>query len=325
MSTMFKYSSILLLFFLIIFERQALAQQLPQFSQYMFNELHINPGYAGYRQEGYIQATYRKQWGNFPGAPETFSFSGDFSANEGKMGLGVLLLGDKIGATRTIGGLLNYAYHIQLGSESHLGLGVSAGAYQYSIDTDLLEPNEENDILILEGDFNVLAPNLNSGLFFHSTDFYAGISAYNMIGKNLLKKREVELDYHDIHFYFTMGGMVYLSNEVQLKPSILVKEVKGAPTNYDLNLMVLFYEKVWLGGSYRSNVKWWKSNLDKNLSSRNAFALIAEIFATDNLRVGYSYDYNLNALRDFRSNSHEFSVGYYISDKRERMENKRRF
>ncbi|WP_157231500.1 type IX secretion system membrane protein PorP/SprF, partial [Cecembia lonarensis] len=32
-------------------------QQLPQFSQYMFNGLHINPGYAGYKSEGYVQST----------------------------------------------------------------------------------------------------------------------------------------------------------------------------------------------------------------------------------------------------------------------------
>ncbi|SIO26378.1 type IX secretion system membrane protein PorP/SprF, partial [Algoriphagus halophilus] len=44
-------------------------QQLPQFSQYIFNGLHINPGYAGYKGEPYIQSTYRSQWVNFPGAP----------------------------------------------------------------------------------------------------------------------------------------------------------------------------------------------------------------------------------------------------------------
>lgn len=68
------------------------AQQLPQFSQYIFNGLHINPGYAGYKEEGYIQATYRSQWVNFPGAPRTLSASADFSANEGTMGFYVLFL-----------------------------------------------------------------------------------------------------------------------------------------------------------------------------------------------------------------------------------------
>ncbi|MBN3584785.1 type IX secretion system membrane protein PorP/SprF, partial [Algoriphagus aestuarii] len=43
------------------------SQQLPQFSQYIFNGLHINPGYAGYKGEPYIQSTYRSQWVNFPG------------------------------------------------------------------------------------------------------------------------------------------------------------------------------------------------------------------------------------------------------------------
>lgn len=324
MSNIVRLSSVLLVSFLAMFEQRADAQQLPQFSQYIFNQLYINPAYAGYRQEGYVQATYRKQWGNFPGAPETFSFSADFGAYNGKMGFGLLLLGDEIGPTKTVGGLLNYAYHIRLGPESYLGLGVSGGAYQFHIDTGLLQPNEENDELIQRGDFNLLTSDLNAGLFFHKTNFYAGLSAFNLVGKNLLSRRVVELAYLDIHFNFTMGGMVYLGEKVQLKPSILVKEVRGAPTSYDINVMALLYERVWLGGSYRSNVKWWKSNLDHNLYSRNAFAIVAEIYVMDNLRMGYSYDYNLNAIRDFRSNSHEFSIGYYLSP-RDRVENRRKF
>ncbi|WP_439647573.1 type IX secretion system membrane protein PorP/SprF, partial [Belliella alkalica] len=55
------------------------SQQLPQFSQYIFNGLHINPGYAGYKGQPYIQSTYRDQWIGFPGAPKTFTVTADLS------------------------------------------------------------------------------------------------------------------------------------------------------------------------------------------------------------------------------------------------------
>lgn len=300
-------------------------QQLPQFSQYIFNGLHINPGYAGYKGEPYIQSTFRSQWMSFPGAPETFTVTADLSANEGTMGFGVSLLSDNLGPARTTGGLLTYAYRIQTGRKSRLGLGVSAGVTEYVIDGTELDPNDPNDGSIPQGRVSLFTPNLNSGLFFDTPKFYAGFSVYNMIGKKALEKEDVALAYHDFHFYLTAGAMLELSDQVDFKPSFLIKEVKGAPTNYDLNAMFLFYDRIWLGGSYRSNMKIWNDNLEANLSNRNAVAAIIEIFATDRLRLGYAYDHNLNVLQDYRANSHEFSVGFYMIPRTAVMKNQRWF
>ncbi len=300
-------------------------QQLPQFSQYIFNGLHINPGYAGYKGEPYIQSTYRSQWMSFPGAPETFTVTADLSANEGTMGFGVSLMSDNLGPARTTSGLLTYAYRIQTGPRSHLGLGVSVGVSEYMIDGSILDPNTRPDIEIPEGRVNLFTPNLNSGLFFHTPKFYAGFSVFNMIGKRALEREDIALAYHDFHFYLTAGAMFELSDNVGFKPSFLIKEVKGAPTNYDINAMFLFYDRIWLGGSYRSNMKIWNDNLEANLSNRNAVAAIIEIFATDRLRLGYAYDMNLNVLQDMRANSHEFSVGFYMIPRTATMKNQRWF
>jgi type IX secretion system PorP/SprF family membrane protein len=324
MKLIFKIKSLALLLTIMVCGA-ALGQQLPQFSQYIFNGLHINPGYAGYKGEPYIQSTYRSQWVSFPGAPETFTVTADMSANEGTMGFGISLMGDNLGPARTTGGLLTYSYRIQTGVKSFLGLGMSAGFSQYSIDGNMLDPNDYPDSEIPEGRINLLTSNLNSGLFFHNEKFYAGFSVYNMIGKKALEKEDVALAYHDFHYYVTAGYLLVLSNSVKFKPSFLIKEVRGAPTNYDLNAMFLFMERLWLGGSYRSNLKLWNDNLSEGLSKRNAAAVILEIFPTDRLRLGYAYDHNLNALNAYRNNSHELSVGFYMFPRRALMKNQRWF
>ena len=300
-------------------------QQLPQFSQYIFNGLHVNPGYAGYKGEPYLQSTYRTQWIRFPGSPETFTVTADLSANEGTMGFGISLLGDRIGPTRTNSALLTYAYRIQTGQKSFLGLGVSAGLSEYGIDGTELDPNDPNDPNIPAGLVNIFTPNMNTGLFFHNDKFYAGFSVYNMIGKKALEREDIALAYHDFHYYLTMGALFDFGSTVKFKPSFLIKEVKGAPTNYDLNAMFLFGERLWLGGSYRSNMKIWNDNLPENLSNRNSFALITEIFATERIRIGYAYDHNLNVLQDYRTNSHELSVGFYMTPRKAVMKNQRWF
>lgn len=324
MKTTFKITGLTLILAFMV-SGVTFGQQLPQFSQYIFNGLHINPAYAGYKGEPYIQSTYRSQWVNFPGAPETFTVTADLSANEGTMGFGLSLMSDNLGPAKTTGGMLSYAYRIQVGAESFLGLGVSAGFSQYSIDGSMLDPNDRPDSEIPEGRINLITPNLNTGLFFHNKKFYAGFSVYNMIGKNALEKEDVALAYHDFHYYLTAGYLVDLSDNVKFKPSFLIKEVKGAPTSYDINAMFLFMERLWVGGSYRSNMKIWNDNLQEGLSKRNAVAAIIEIFPTDRLRLGYAYDHNLNVLNAYRNNSHELSVGFYMTPRKAVTKNQRWF
>ena len=302
----------------------AFGQQLPQFSQYIFNGLHVNPGYAGYKGEPYFQSTYRSQWINFPGAPQTFTVTVDLSANEGTMGFGISLLNDKQGPARTTTGMLTYAYRIQTGQKSFLGLGVTFGASEYMIDRDLLDPNDPNDPEIEAGMVNTFTPNLNTGLFFHSQKFFAGLSLYNMVGKKALEREDIALAFHDFHYYLTAGALFRISDDVRFKPSFLVKQVKGSPTNYDLNSMFLFFDRLWLGASYRSNMKIW-TDVDNGLTKRNALAAIIEVFATDRLRLGYAYDQSLNVLQDYRHNSHELSLGYYMLPRTAKMKNQRWF
>ena len=325
MKTIFRLLAITFLISFLSFSN-SIAQQLPQFSQYIFNGLHINPAYAGYKNEGYIQSTYRSQWVGFEGAPETFTLTADFSANEGLMGFGAIVMSDKIGPTNTTSALASYAYRIQTGRSSFLGLGASAGVVQYNINGDMLKPLHDNDSEIPVGNINMTTPNMNLGLFFNTDKFYAGFSAYNLIGKGTLENEDVALAYHDIHFYLTAGALLEVSENIKFKPSFLVKQVNGSPTTYDLNGMMLFMDKLWLGASYRSNLNIMNENPEAgSLSKRNAVAFIGEIFATPNLRIGYAYDQNLNVLQDMRANSHEISVGYYLSARKVTIKNPRWF
>ena len=51
------------------------AQQDPQYSQYMFNQMAINPGFAGSREALSAAMFLRTQWTGIDGAPKTESFT----------------------------------------------------------------------------------------------------------------------------------------------------------------------------------------------------------------------------------------------------------
>ena len=91
----------LTLIFLFILIKPVLSQQDPQYSQYMFNTLVINPAYAGYRETNNISLLHRDQWSGFAGAPKTQSLIADGAFGiEKKVGLGFSLVSDKAGLQR---------------------------------------------------------------------------------------------------------------------------------------------------------------------------------------------------------------------------------
>ena len=104
-----------------------LAQQDAQYSQYIFNGLYINPAYAGYKQDFYLQSFYRSQWTGFTGAPTSYSVAADGSVNDTKVGLGLLLAGDNIGAQKSLAADFSYAYHIQVGQDENTRLSFGLG------------------------------------------------------------------------------------------------------------------------------------------------------------------------------------------------------
>ncbi len=65
------------LFFLLLFLYNVYlqAQNAPQMSHFMFNQLVYNPAYAGFDNSIYFTALYRAQWVGIEGNPSLQSFS----------------------------------------------------------------------------------------------------------------------------------------------------------------------------------------------------------------------------------------------------------
>ncbi|AEL24212.1 PorP/SprF family type IX secretion system membrane protein [Cyclobacterium marinum] len=291
------------------------AQQLPQYSQYVFNPLHINPAYAGYKIDPFVQATYRSQFNGFEGAPQTFSVAADIGNLEQTMGFGIQINSDKFGASDIQNLLLTYSYSVQLSYSSYLSLGVSSGIASYGLDASQYQPDDPSDPGIPQGKISAITPNLNLGIFFHTPQFFTGVSAYNLVGQNILENKNLAVATHNYHFYYQLGALLPLSNAVSLKPSILIREELNGPTSFDINAMFLLRENYWIGTSFRSGLVKNQASISEIGNNRKALALLMDIFITQELRMGYAYDFNLNSKSNYTNNSHELSLGYYINNK----------
>ncbi|NSL89937.1 type IX secretion system membrane protein PorP/SprF [Chitinophaga solisilvae] len=312
------------------------AQQNVQFSQYIFNSLSVNPAYAGYKQDWYLHAVYRHQWVDFPGAPQTaaISIDGLTNARDERVGVGAQVMVDKLGPQETLSAYGFYNYRIPLDDEDtrRLCIGLGGGITQYSIDGTALKYVDDIDNAIPLGKTSQIIPDARFGIYYYTPKFYLGASVMDLFslytdnsryywgGYNYKTIRKTQ------HMYIQAGYLADLSENLKLKPSILVKEDFKGPTNLDINVFLLIAEKLWIGGSYRTGVKLWsKPALDKDLEQLDAASALVEFYATPQLRIGYSYDITINKMASYQQGSHEISVGFLFNSKKSRTTSPRYF
>jgi type IX secretion system PorP/SprF family membrane protein len=297
------------------------AQQDAQFSQYMFNGIYINPAYAGYKEQLNVSAFYRNQWTGVEGAPRTTSVAVDAIANDGRVGLALQLSDDELGAQRNFAGYANYAYRMKMNADgtSTLALGLGVGVVQLGINGALLNPNDP-EMYQPVGMQTSTVPDARVGVYFSDDHFYAGLSADNLVSQYLDKDRYQFIPQPKPNFYLTAGLLVPLSEDIQLKPSFLLKDDRAGPTTLDLDVFIIMGDKLWIGGAYRAGVKLYnKPYLQNDLQSQNAAVAAIQICATSDIRIGYAYDFSIGPLQGYSGGTHELSISYTIPRRNDRM------
>lgn len=292
-SNMKKYIAIIVI---IITAGVAQAQQELMISQYMFNGLVLNPAYAGTHPYWSTSILHRSQWVAFDKAPRAQTLCADGPILGGKIGLGVNLSNDAIGLTNQFDFGANAATRVSLGA-GFLSMGLRVGVSRYSADLTDAVIKDVDDPVYANNIGGSFIPRLGAGLYYYTRTWYAGLSVPSLLAVDeKISYTSAGLNsFYRAHMYLN-GGFVYeISPEVALKPSMLLKVQGNAPVEADFNVNALFMNKFWFGAGYRT---------------RDAIVLMAEWNITNQLRIGYAFDYTLSAISDYSNNSHEVMLGY---------------
>src|SRR6187402_95511 len=164
----------------LLLQQTAQAQFEPQFSQYMFNEMFINPAYAGSREQISATMVYRNQWVGLEGAPKTQTASIHGPLLNKKLGVGLTIMNESIGVTHQFAVYGNYAYRFQVGNNGAFAMGIQAGFINHQEDLSEVITNEENDSEFLFNTPRVILPNAGFGMYYNTDRFYAGLSIPRM-------------------------------------------------------------------------------------------------------------------------------------------------
>lgn len=273
------------------------AQQLPQFTQYMYNTISINPAYAGSRETLSIVGLHRSQWVGLEGGPQTQTLSIHAPMRNEKVGLGLSFINDELGFQNFSYLYGDFSYTIRTGEKSELAFGLKAGFTSYSLDADF-QQSQSNDPVIF-GFENRWKPNIGTGVYWHSNKWYLGLSAPRILNTDYTGDAEFEA-LERISYYFTGGYVFKLSENTMFKPAVLLKATNGAPLSFDATANFLFHDKFWIGAGYRVNER------------AGAIGGIADFQVSKQLRIGYAYEYPISDLRPYTSGTHEVLLMFEV-------------
>jgi len=273
------------------------AQQYPVFSQYYFNELVINPAYAGANVQLSLTAMYRNQWVNFPGAPRTFNFSGHSSFMKNKIGVGLMINHDEIGSYKNEHIYASYAYKIHF-KNATLSMGLQAGINLLGADFSSLDLQDPDDASFLEFTKTV-KPNFGAGLYYTKKNFFLGFSVPFILNNSVVNSVEDLVgEIREARYYFLRGGAVLPLNrdeKVKINPSFLVRSQEGQPLSFDLNMAFIFYDVFSIGESFRLG---------------DSFITFVDLKISEKIHFSYSYDWTVSDLNQFSNGSHEFVLNF---------------
>jgi type IX secretion system PorP/SprF family membrane protein len=269
------------------------AQQMSLNSQYLFNEMMVNPAATGTKEYIPIHFNFRKQWTNFPGSPTT-QFLSAHSSIAKKMGFGGSLVNDVAGPSRRTGININTAYHLQLDAknEHQLGFGIGVSLTQHLIDVTKLETYLPDDPAVLRGYNNQMVPDANFGIFYrYKNKGFAGFSAYNLAELNRdIYNFETTFGNPLVRTYYLIGGYHFqVGKNFGIKPTILGQMIETTTWQLDGTLLFTYKNLLWLGGSYRHG---------------DAVSCLVGGQAGP-FKFGYSYDFTLSDIGQYSSGSHE--------------------
>ncbi len=277
-------------------------QQDPQFTQFMFDKLSINPGYAGIGNELCVTGFYRQQWSVFDSTPVTTMINGHMPIRPINSVAGLTFFQDELGQEKSSLIRGHFSYHLKNVGPGKLGLGVSVGYLSKDLGSNWVSIDPvDSDASIPDNSTSAGTFDLSFGAFYKSDRFYAGLSSTHLT-EGELKDMSIQTARH---YYVQAGYRHELSPSVDLLPNILIKS-DAATTQVDINVMAMYKNALWVGFSGRVDdavapMLGYRHEMANGLSA---------------IRIGYSYDITMSELNNYSSGSHEIMLNYCMKLKK---------
>ncbi|MBX2901018.1 MAG: type IX secretion system membrane protein PorP/SprF [Cyclobacteriaceae bacterium] len=280
---------------LLLLATLSFAQQDPIYSQYLFNPLLVNPAYSGLNNNFNGMIGYRTQWMGLEGQPQTMNLSLHSSLVQNKVGAGLLVTNDQIGSLNTTEINATFAYKLQFEKQT-FSFGMQAGVQNFNSSMKGINPYDPSDDLFLNGERGTRI-NLGAGLALKSEKYFIGLSVPRLL-PTTFKSGDQQFDLYNQHLYLMGAYMHYLNEHVRLKPTVLLRGVKGAPASIDVGLNVNF-NAIHTAGVFTRNF--------------TTYGVLLQMLLKEQYRVGYVFEMPTGKSVGTQFTTHEIMLGIQLA------------
>jgi type IX secretion system PorP/SprF family membrane protein len=271
-------------------------QQESYYSFYRNTMNIINPAFAGAEEGTVFSFTSRRQWSFDEEAPNTLAFSYS-SVRANKVGLGISLVADRVFIEQQTNATIDFSYQLNM-ETTQVYLGLKAGGNFYKADpTGLLGFAASPDPI--QQAFSKFNPNIGVGALLKRENLWLSFSLPRIFKSN--RTKDLAITAKDrVHTYLGGGATLPLGTNLYLKPSILLRKVKGLPLSTDLTGFISWQQKFDAGMSYRSS---------------GAFSILSSV-RMGNFDLGYAYETPiLSGLAQLNLKTHEVFLRIHLGAK----------
>ena len=296
----------------ILIATSANAQQLPLYSTYFFTPYIFNPAMSGYNGVTEIVAMHKRQWTGVQGAPNTSALAINGDLNEMKFGWSVYGYNDQTDIVNRTAFYGSYAYHLRFTEKNSLSFGLSAGYLNNSIDQSAINGDDGDPViganLNNSGQFDI-----NFGLALKLGDFLLGASVPQLLAPKIKfsgNDENNQVFYQMLRHYVihTQYDVRLQNDKMILSPYIVMRAADDVQPQVDAGLMFNMPDYFFVGAAYRSN-----------------YAVTANVgvHMTENISLGYAYDFSTSEFASSLGGSHELMLRWRFgsSKKDKRLEN----
>lgn len=313
------------IFFLSFVYSITLHAQDPVFSQYYLSPLQLNPGLTGLTDDPRFSANYRNQYPGFNNAYRTYALSYDQYFPQIKGGLGFGLLSDDAGdgILKTIKATGIFSYKTDLTEKISAKMGIEAGIVQSTLNWNELIFGDQIDDYIgttspggtpfpseetAPEKNKVVYPDLGIGMIIYGGSLYSGLSVRHLnrpdpdfleLNSNLSPRIPMRWTFHAGGSWPIFTHFLRKTYKMAISPSVII--VRQGPFNQVNSGVILDMDILNVGIHYR-------------VASGRSEALIGSIgFKTNELKIGYSFDYTVSGF-PLSGGTHEIGIVYILDD-----------
>jgi type IX secretion system PorP/SprF family membrane protein len=283
--------------FIVLFPVRMMGQMFPLSDHYGYNALSINPAFAGCQNALSTTILYRNQWVGFKDSPKNYLLAVHMPFHSDRIGLGLLVENNSIGIFRETNIMGNYAYRIEM-QNGILSLGLGFGMTVSNTAWNDLQATDPNDIRLTNMQRSAVLPDISLGVYYYTHKYYLGFSVPRFLSHTLDEssgRYKISNSFSAYNYLLTGGYELQVSSNIKIIPSFLIKYHPDNAVQVDFNAQIAMRDKIWLGIGYRS---------------KNLMVAMIQFKLNYQLRMAYSYDFDLGSLGKYKNGSHEIGFNY---------------